>query len=64
MEDFRREVRTELLRELTLEERLKGLTLEERLKGLTREERLGGLTREEIEEYLDKLKGQDRKANQ
>lgn len=47
MEDFKRDVKEQLLKELTPEERLKGLPPEERLKGLPPEERLKGLPAEE-----------------
>lgn len=69
MEDFRREVKEKVLRELTPEERLKDLPPEERVKDLSpeervkdlpAEERLKGLSVEEIERYLKKLKGEGR----
>ena len=58
MEDFKRDVKEQLLKELTPEERLKGLPPEERLKDLPSDEVLKHLKVEEIEAYLDKLKRQ------
>ena len=56
MEDFRRELKQEVLKTLTPEERLEGLPPEKRLEGLSPEKRLEGLSPEEIENYLKNLK--------
>jgi hypothetical protein len=47
LQELTRQVRAEVLAEMTPEERLKGLPAEERLKGLPAEERLKGLPAEE-----------------
>jgi len=47
MEDYRREVREEVLSQLTPEERLEGLSANERLAGLSTNERLAGLSTNE-----------------
>jgi len=60
IEDYREELKRNLLESLPIEERLEGLPAEERLKGLPAEERLKGLPAEELLKMLslrDRLKG-------
>jgi len=60
VEDFKREVREEVLASMTPEERLQGLPPEELLKRLPPQERLKGLTRKQIEDYLKTLSAKNR----
>lgn len=55
LEDLDRDVREDILKRMSPEERLAGLSLKDCLKGLSPEERLEGLSREQIEACLAKL---------
>ena len=70
IEDYREELKRNVLRSLTLEERIKGISAKELLKVFSREElltmfsvrdRLKGLSTEEIEAYLTKLRKKSEK---
>ncbi len=60
VEDFKREVKEELLASMTPEERLQGLPPEARLQGLPPEALLKRLNRKQIEAYLKKLSARKR----
>jgi len=60
VEDYKRELKEEVLASITLDELLKRLSPEERLKGLPPEERLKGLP---PEEFLKRLTREQIEAN-